>query len=355
MEDPMETGTELPSPAALCARLPRTSRASETVARARAAIRDALHGRDARLVAVVGPCSIHDPAAALDYARRLARVARELDDALVVAMRTYFEKPRSALGWKGMINDPRLDGSCEIGLGLATAREVLLAVSELGLACASELLDPITRHYVGDLLAWACIGARTSESQIHREMASGLAMPVGIKNPTSGEIAPARDALLAARSPHRHLGIGADGGFRRIETRGNPDAHLVLRGGERGPNFAARDVARAADLVAPLGLARPILIDCSHANSGKDPRRQPFVLRDVLDQIESASSPILGVLLESHLEPGRQALHAGTPLAYGVSLTDACLGWDDTEALLREAAARVRASKARAAAGSMAP
>ena len=349
-----ESGSDLPSPAALCARLPRSALATATVTQGRARIRDALHGRDERLLAIVGPCSIHDADAALEYARRLARLAHELDDSLVVAMRTYFEKPRSALGWKGLINDPRLDGSCEIALGLATAREILLAVNELGLACASELLDPITRHYIGDLLAWACIGARTSESQIHREMASGLPMPVGVKNPTSGELAPARDALLAARSPHRHLGIGPDGGFRRVETRGNPDAHLVLRGGERGPNYRARDVAHAAELLAPLGLARPVLVDCSHANSGKDPRRQPDVLRDVLAQREAAASPILGVLVESHLEPGRQALRAGEPLAYGVSLTDACLGWDETEALLREAAARARASKAHAGAGSMA-
>ncbi len=349
-----EAGVELPSPAALCARLPRSEMATAAVARGRAQIRDALHGRDPRLVAIVGPCSIHDPEAALDYATRLARLARELDDALVVAMRTYFEKPRTALGWKGLINDPRLDGSCEIGLGLATAREILLAVSELGLPCASELLDPITRHYIGDLLAWACIGARTSESQIHREMASGLPMPVGVKNPTSGELAPARDALLAARSPHRHLGIGPDGGFRRVETRGNADGHLVLRGGERGPNYGARDVAHAAELLAPLGLARPILVDCSHANSGKDPSRQPAVLRDVLAQHEAAPGPILGVLLESHLESGRQALRAGEPLAYGVSLTDGCLGWDETETLLREAATRMRASKGRARAGSMA-
>jgi 3-deoxy-7-phosphoheptulonate synthase len=254
-----------------------------------------------------------------------------------------------------MINDPRIDGSCEIALGLERAREILLAIGELGLPCATELLDPITRHYIGDLLAWVAIGARTSESQIHREMASGLPMPVAFKNPTSGELAPARDAMLAARSAHRHLGIGADGGFRRIETRGNPDVHLVLRGGERGPNYGARDVALAAELCAMLGIARPVLVDCSHANSGKDHRRQPLVLRDVLGQLDSGASPILGVLIESHLEPGRQALRAGEPLAYGVSLTDACLGWDETELLLREAAARVRASKRRAEASSMAP
>ncbi len=346
---------ELPTPGALLAKLERTPEVERNVLRGRGAIRDALHGRDPRLVAIVGPCSIHDADSALEYAERLARLATELDDALVVAMRTYFEKPRTALGWKGLINDPLLNGSCEIALGLERAREILLAIGELGLACASELLDPITRHYIGDLLSWVGIGARTSESQIHREMASGLPMPVGFKNPTSGELAPARDAMLASRSAHRHLGIGPDGGFRRVETRGNPDVHLVLRGGERGPNYRARDVARAAQLTAMLGLARPILVDCSHANSERDPLRQAHELRDVLGQLESPASPILGVLIESHLEPGRQALRVGHPLAYGVSLTDACLGWDDTEALLREAAARVRASKRRERAVSMAP
>jgi 3-deoxy-7-phosphoheptulonate synthase len=349
------SSAELPSPAGLRARFPRPQAVGWSVERGRAGIRDALHGRDPRFVAIVGPCSIHDPDSALEYARRLARLAVELDDALVIAMRTFFEKPRTALGWKGLINDPRLDGSCEIALGLALAREILLAIGELGLPCASELLDPITRHYIGDLLSWVGIGARTSESQIHREMVSGLPMPVGFKNPTSGELAPARDAMLAARSPHRHLGIGSDGSFRRVETRGNPDVHMVLRGGERGPNYAARDVARAAELTSMLGIARPILVDCSHANSEKDHRRQGHVLRNVLGQLEAQKSPILGVLIESHLEPGRQALRAGEPLAYGVSLTDACLGWDETEALLRETAARVRASNPRQPAVSMAP
>ena len=288
---------ELPTPGALLARLARTPQVERTVERGRNAIRAALHGRDPRLVVIVGPCSIHDADSALEYAERLARLARELDDALIVAMRSYFEKPRTALGWKGMINDPRLDGSCEIALGLERARAILLAIGELGLPCATELLDPITRHYIGDLLAWVAIGARTSESQIHREMASGLPMPVGFKNPTSGELAPARDAMLAARSPHRHLGIGADGGFRRIETRGNPDVHLVLRGGQRGPNYGAQDVARAAELTAMLGLARPIVVDCSHANSGHDHRRQGDVLRDVLAQLDAAHEP----------DPGRAA------------------------------------------------
>lgn len=337
-----ETASELPSPAALSARLPRSAAAQATVEGGRRALRDALHGKDPRFVVIVGPCSIHDPASALDYAGRLARLAAELGGALTLVMRTYFEKPRSSLGWKGLIPDPRLDGSGDLALGVTRAREILCAVNELGVPCASELLDPIVRHYVGDLLAWACIGARTSESQIHREMASGLPLPVGIKNPTSGELGPAVDAVLAARSPHRHLGIAANGGFVRIETAGNPDAHLVLRGGARGPNFGPGEVTRAAEQLAPFGLARPILVDCSHGNSGKDPERQPDVLRAVLAQVRSDETPILGAMLESHLEPGRQSLCPGAPPAYGVSLTDACLGWDATEALLRETAERLR-------------
>ncbi|HTO68497.1 MAG TPA: 3-deoxy-7-phosphoheptulonate synthase [Myxococcota bacterium] len=335
--------TELPSPAELAARLPRSARAEATVLRGRRALRDALHGKDPRFVAIVGPCSIHDPDAALDYARRLAPLADELGDALVVVMRTYFEKPRTALGWKGLISDPRLDGSCDLALGLARARALLCAVNELGLPCGSEVLDPIVRHYTGDLLAWACIGARTSESQIHREMASGLPLPVGLKNATSGDLAPALDGILAARSPHRHLGVSAAGGFARIETHGNPDAHLVLRGGASGPNHSPADVARAAEKLAPLALARPVLIDCSHANSRRDPARQPAVLRDVLAQFAAPGTPILGAMLESQLAPGRQELATGAPLAYGVSITDPCLGWSDTEALLREAAAELAA------------
>ncbi len=337
-----EVASALPSPAALAQRLPRTPAAAATVERGRSALRDALHGKDPRFVVIVGPCSIHGAGDALDYARRLARLAHELGDVLTLVMRTYFEKPRSALGWKGLISDPHLDGSCDLALGVARAREILCAVNELGVPCASEILDPIVRHYIGDLLAWACIGARTSESQIHREMASGLPLPVGVKNPTSGELAPAVDALLAARSPHRHLGVGADGGFVRVETSGNPDVHLVLRGGARGPNFRPADVARAAQLVAPFALARPILVDCSHGNSGKDPGRQPAVLRALLAQFEAPETPLLGAMLESHLEAGRQSLVPGAAPAYGVSLTDACLGWDATEALLREAAERLR-------------
>ncbi|MFI5315814.1 MAG: 3-deoxy-7-phosphoheptulonate synthase [Myxococcota bacterium] len=339
-----ETASDLPSPAALALRLPRSERAAASVERGRRAIRDALHGKDPRFVAIVGPCSIHDPDAALEYAGRLAPLARELGDVLTLAMRTYFEKPRSALGWKGLISDPHLDGSCDLALGLARARAILCGVNELGVPCAAEILDPIVRHYTADLLAWACVGARTSESQIHREMASGLPLPVGIKNPTSGDFAPAVDAVVAARSPHRHLGVSPSGGFVRIETAGNPDAHLVLRGGGRGPNFAPAEVARAAELLAPLALARPVLVDCSHGNSGKDPARQPDVLRAVVAQFSAEETPLLGAMLESHLESGRQTLRADAPPAYGISLTDACLGWDATEALLRGTADRLRAS-----------
>ena len=338
-----ESTPVLPSPAQLAASLPRSERAAATVERGRRALRDALHGKDPRFVAIVGPCSLHDRAGALEYAERLARLRAELGDAIALFMRAYCEKPRSALGWKGLISDPRLDGSCDLGAGLALAREILVAANERGVPCASEILDPIVRHYTGDLLAWACIGARTSESQIHREMASGLPLPVGIKNPTSGELGPALDGIAAARSPHRHLGVSAAGGFARNETSGNPDAHLVLRGGARGPNCGEADVALAAEQLAPLALARPVLVDCSHANSGKDPARQPAVFRGVLAQFERPETPILGAMLESQLEPGRQELAPGVRPLPGVSITDACLGWNETEALLREAAGRLRA------------
>lgn len=339
---PADPESPLPTPAALIASLPVSARSAATVSNARHVLRDALRGRDPRFVMIVGPCSLHDVRSALEYGERLARLRDELGDALILIMRTYFEKPRTSLGWKGMINDPRLDGSCDLALGLTRAREILCALNDRGVPCASELLDPIVRHYLGDLLSWACIGARTAESQIHREMASGLPLPVAIKNPTSGELAPAIDALRAARSPHRHLGINAAGAFARIHTPGNPDAHVVLRGGATGPNFSPADVAQVARQVAPFGLARPVVIDCSHGNSGKRPERQPEVLRAVVEQFTGAGTPILGAMVESHLAHGRQEIACDAPLSYGVSLTDACLGWDDTEALLRDTAARLR-------------
>lgn len=337
--------TRLVPPRTVKERMPLPAKVAETVAAARAAIRDVLHGRDRRrLVVVVGPCSIHDRGAALEYAGRLADVAARLRNELVVVMRTYFEKPRTTVGWKGLINDPHLDGSCDVETGLQLAREILLEAGRLGVPCASELLDPITPQYVADLIAWSAIGARTTESQTHREMASGLSMPVGFKNGTDGGLQVAIDAMTSARHPHSFLGIDADGRTCVVRTRGNPDRHVVLRGGTDGPNHGREAVARAAALVGVEGIARGVMVDCSHGNSRKDPLRQIDVLREVLAQVRGGQRALLGVMLESHLVEGRQDWLPGRPLKHGVSITDACLGWDDTATLLVEAAQAVRAS-----------
>jgi 3-deoxy-7-phosphoheptulonate synthase len=333
-------------PRAVKEALPLRAEEAELVRTTRAAVRDVLHGRDRRrLVVVVGPCSIHDPAAALDYARRLAEVARATRETLVVLMRTYFEKPRTTVGWKGLINDPHLDGSCDVAAGLRLARRVLLDINRLGVPCGSELLDPITPQYVADLLSWAAIGARTTESQTHREMASGLSMPVGFKNGTDGGVQVALDAMVSARHPHTFLGIDVDGVTSAIRTHGNPDRHVVLRGGRGRANHTPEDVHRTAGLVAGEGIARPIMIDCSHGNSGKDPARQLPVAHDVLEQVRAGEDAVMGLLVESNLVAGRQDWKPGAPLAYGVSITDACLGWEDTARLLREAAAAVAARR----------
>jgi 3-deoxy-7-phosphoheptulonate synthase len=335
------------SPRAVKAEQPLTARAAEVVLETRRAIRDVLHGRDReRLLVVVGPCSIHDPEAALDYARRLVRVAEANRDRLIVVMRTYFEKPRTTIGWKGMINDPHLDGSCDIATGLQTARKLLLEINELGLPCGGEVLDPITPQYISDLLSWASIGARTIESQTHREMASGLSMPIGFKNSTDGGLQVALHAMISARHPHTFLGIGSDGATAMIKTAGNPDRHVVLRGGGSGPNYSPADVARAAEMVASEGVARPVMIDCSHGNSSKDYRRQPLVCREVLAHLDASQGAIMGLLVESNLQPGRQDWEAGTALRYGVSITDACIGWDETAALLGEIATAARTKTA---------
>jgi 3-deoxy-7-phosphoheptulonate synthase len=342
--------TPLVPPRAVKTALPLSAAAAERVRLTRAAIRDVLHGRDAhRLVVVVGPCSIHDPAAAVEYAERLATTTRRLDDALVVVMRTYFEKPRTTVGWKGLINDPRLDGSCDVPAGLELARKVLLDVLARGVACGSELLDPITPQYVADCLSWASIGARTTESQTHREMASGLSMPVGFKNGTDGSVQVALDAVVSARHSHVFVGIDQDGVTSVVRTQGNPDRHIVLRGGRAGTNHRPADVARAAALAAGEGIARPIMIDCSHGNSGKDPTKQAAVCREVVEQIrQQPGGPVMGLLLESHLHAGRQDWTPNGTLRYGVSITDACMGWDDTEALLVEIADAVRRPHAKA-------
>jgi 3-deoxy-7-phosphoheptulonate synthase len=348
MEEPLEDRnlvslSPLVSPRAVKAELPATPRAVATVRRARAQVRDLLHGRDRRrLLVVVGPCSLHDEAAALAYAERLRVLARETDDALLVVMRSYFEKPRTALGWKGLINDPHLDGSCDIPHGLRLARRILLQLGELEVPCATEILDPVTPQYLADLISWAAIGARTTESQTHRELASGLSMPVGFKNGTDGSLQAAANALVSAAHPHHFLGIDASGATAVVRTRGNADGHLVLRGGSGGPNHDPASVAKAAALAGARSLARGVLVDCSHDNSGKDPTRQAEVCRATLAQWREGRDALLGVMLESHLHPGRQDWAGGAPLAYGVSLTDACIGFEETEGLLRELAEGVR-------------
>ncbi len=349
----------LPSPGALAALHPRGECASRQVLATRRAIRDVLHGRDAeRLLVVVGPCSIHDRTSALAYAQRLAHAADRWGDALLIVMRTYFEKPRTTIGWKGLIHDPHLDDSADVATGLRSARSLLCEINELGLPCASEILDPLVSRYIGDLLSWVAIGARTSESQPHRELASGLPIPVGFKNPTSGDVRPAANALIAARKPHSAFGIDADGSAALVRTRGNLDGHLVLRGGAAGPNYFPEHVAYAAKLGREAGLARPVMVDCSHDNSGQDHRVQAAVCRAVLAAFRGPGDPLMGLLLESHLRPGSQPWSPGDELAYGVSITDACIGWEETEALLAGMASAARAgarrSKAQRPAGKMA-
>jgi 3-deoxy-7-phosphoheptulonate synthase len=329
----------LPPPRLLRHHLPCPPETAARIRRARDAIRDVLHGRDPRrLVAVVGPCSIHDPEQAMEYALRLARLARETRGQLLVVMRTYFEKPRTKVGWKGLINDPDLDGSCDGTRGLERARRLLLDINALGLACGAEVLDPIAAPYLEDLLSWACIGARTSESQIHRELASRLPMPVGFKNRTDGNLKTAQDALVAARRPHSFFGIDDEGAPALHRSPGNPDAHLVLRGGGGVPNYDPEVVAWAATRARQLGLVRPVWVDCSHDNSKRSHLLQGSVCRHVLDQVQGGHRVIGGFMLESFLEAGSQPFAPGVELRRGVSITDACIGWKETEELLRAAA-----------------
>jgi 3-deoxy-7-phosphoheptulonate synthase len=340
LEDRNLAGIEpLPSPSDIKRMHPMTEAAAAVVLASRKALQGVLHGRDRRRqVVVVGPCSLHDPDAAFEYAGRLLPLARELEGDLVILMRTYFEKPRTTIGWKGLVNDPHLDGSCQVAEGLAVARKLLLQINGLGLPCATEFLDPITPQYLADAIAWAAIGARTTESQTHREMASGLSMPVGFKNGTDGDCSVAVDATVCAAHPHTFLGVRSDGTAAVVKTAGNPDTHIVLRGGRDRPNYDRETV----DAVAGRLEARGVMIDCSHGNSGKDPGRQAEVLHDVAAQIRSREHGILGVMLESHLHPGKQDWQPGAPLEYGVSITDGCIGFGETERLLREFARTTR-------------
>jgi 3-deoxy-7-phosphoheptulonate synthase len=329
----------LPSPRAIKTKLPITEQAAALVVETREAIRRILHGQDHdRLVVIVGPCSIHDPEAAYEYAVKLKPVADQLRDRFLVIMRTYFEKPRTTVGWKGLINDPHLDGTCDIATGMELARTILLRINQIGLPCATELLDPISPQYVADLISWSAIGARTTESQTHRELASGVSMPVGFKNGTEGSLQVAVNAMTSARAPHHFVGINADGQTAIIKTMGNPDRHIVLRGGGGKTNYENEQVAKAEAAVASEGIARPIMIDCSHDNSSKDHTRQGLVARDVIRQFREGRQSIMGFMLESNLNPGKQAWKEGVALLHGISITDACLGWEETAGLLNELA-----------------
>jgi len=333
----------LPTPAAIRVELPMSAVAEKTVLQSRAALHDILDGKDGRLLAVVGPCSIHDIDAALEYADRLRILADKVADTLLVLMRVYFEKPRTTVGWKGLINDPDMDDSFHIDKGIRMARKLLLDLGERGLPTATEALDPIMPQYMGELIAWTAIGARTTESQTHREMASGLSTPVGFKNGTDGSLQVAVDALQSARQPHHFLGINQDGRTAVFETRGNAYGHVVLRGGGGKPNYDAQNVAAAASVLRESGLPDRIVIDCSHANSNKDPEVQPVVARNCIEQVVNGNRSIIGLMLESNLHGGNQKITSKlADLKYGVSVTDGCIGWEATEKILLEAAEALR-------------
>jgi 3-deoxy-7-phosphoheptulonate synthase len=336
------------TPAQVQKELPLTETAARTTLQARRDIQQLLRGQDDRLLVVVGPCSIHDPAAALEYAQRLQRVRAELAGELLIVMRVYFEKPRSTVGWKGLINDPDLDESYHIDKGLRTARKLLLELNECGIPAGVEYLDILTPQYVADLVSWGAIGARTTESQLHREMASGLSCPVGFKNGTDGSVKVAVDAVQAARNPHRFLSLTQDGQISIFETTGNEDSHIILRGGASGTNYDARSVDAACAALVKAGLAPQVMIDFSHANSQKQHRRQLAVGQDVAHQIAGGDTRIIGVMIESHLLEGRQDL--GPDLTYGQSVTDACIHWDDTATLLTQLAQAIAQRRQRLAA-----
>ena len=334
----------LVAPALLHQDLPIDDAATQTVSSARRRIQSILRGDDQRLLVVVGPCSVHDVKAAREYAQRLAPIRERLKDQLEVVMRVYFEKPRTTVGWKGLINDPHLDGSYDINTGLRRARGLLLDLAREGMPAATELLDPVVPQYIADLISWTAIGARTTESQTHREMASGLSMPIGYKNGTDGSASIAINAMQAASKPHHFLGINRDGHASIVSTTGNPDGHLVLRGGNSGSNYHHEAVEAAAAELSRAGLQQRLMVDCSHANSNKDFRRQSDVLASVAGQLRSGSTRVMGVMIESHLVEGNQKLTADlSQLTYGQSITDACISLETTEQLLNDLAAAVPA------------
>ena len=321
---------ELLPPIAHLYELPISEQASELVAQTRQQIANILHGKDNRLLVIIGPCSIHDPKAALEYAQRLLPLRQKYEKELLIVMRAYFEKPRTTVGWKGLINDPHLNGTHDINFGLRQARKLLLELNNLGMPASTEFLDMITPQYYADLIAWGAIGARTTESQVHRELASGLSCTVGFKNGTDGNLKIAIDALGAAAHPHHFLSVTKAGHSAIVHTTGNRDCHVILRGGNGAPNYSSEHVKAAAEQLAQAGLPAKLMVDCSHANSRKDFKRQMEVAQDIATQIQNGEQNIMGVMVESHLVEGRQ----NDPVVYGQSITDACIGWDDTEQLL---------------------
>ena len=329
--------TELLPPIAHLYDLPISEAAAELVVSTRKAIADILHHGDKRLLVIIGPCSIHDPAAALEYAQKLLPLKKQYEKELLIVMRVYFEKPRTTVGWKGLINDPHLDGTFDINFGLRQARQLLLTLNDMGMPASTEFLDMITPQYYADLISWGAIGARTTESQVHRELASGLSCPVGFKNGTDGNLKIAIDAIGAASHPHHFLSVTKTGHSAIVHTNGNPDCHVILRGGKE-PNYSSSHVQAAREQLAKAGLDAKLMIDCSHANSNKDYTRQMIVAQDIADQLKNGEDAIMGVMVESHLVEGRQ----DKPETYGQSITDACIGWDTTEEMLALLADAVR-------------
>lgn len=333
----IDVARPLSSPAEVRSELPVTDEAAEAVIAGRQAVQDILNRVDRRHLIVVGPCSIHDIDGALDYARRLRALGEEVKDRVLLAMRVYFEKPRTTVGWKGLIYDPELNGSCDIELGIRSARRVLLGVIDLGLLTATEVLEPVIPQYITDLVVWAGIGARTAESQTHRQMASGLSMPTGFKNATDGNLRVAVEAIKTAMSGHTFIGIMGDGRVGVFRTNGNRYGHLVLRGGTMGPNYGSEHVAFARELMKKEGVTPNIMVDCSHGNSRKEPERQIEVMHDVIAQVRNGTADIIGTMIESNLDSGRQDVaDAAGGVSAGISVTDPCLGWEQTEALIRE-------------------
>jgi 3-deoxy-7-phosphoheptulonate synthase len=348
-DERVENVVPLPPPEHLIRFFPIQGSAVETqIAETRARVRQILHGRADRVLVVIGPCSIHDPAAAVEYAKKLAEERRRHRDSLEILMRVYFEKPRTTVGWKGLINDPYLNGSFRINEGLRIARDLLVRINQAGVPAGCEFLDVISPQYIGDLVSWGAIGARTTESQVHRELASGLSAPVGFKNGTDGNVKIAVDALLAARQKHHFLSVHKSGQVAIVETRGNDDCHIILRGG-RAPNYDSDSVNKACAELARAGLPERLMIDCSHANAAKDYRRQAEVAADLGRQIAGGERRIVGAMVESHLVEGRQDLAPGKPLVFGQSITDACLGWDASVGVLEALAAAVQERRKRTA------